>query len=86
MAWCGPGAGNGDFEARADAAAALLIAFGVVQGMEILKRALTQLLLYYTRFLDVVKRHCREHATLSRDMVNIPSLIAEIKKYSRTFA
>jgi len=54
-------------------------------GMEILKRTLTQLLLYYTRFLDAVKKHCAESGTLSRDMVNIPSIIAEIKKYSRTF-
>jgi len=54
-------------------------------GMEILKRTLTQLLLYYTRFLDLIKRYCNESSTLSRDMVNIPSIIAEIKKYSRTF-
>lgn len=48
-------------------------------------RTLTQLLLYYTRLLDVLKKHCPEHGALAGDMVNIPSIIAEIKKYSRTF-
>ena len=52
---------------------------------EILKRCLTQLLLYYTRMLDRIKKYCPESAELARDLVNIPSIIAEIKKYSRTF-
>jgi len=54
-------------------------------GMEILKRTLTQMLLYYTRFLDLVKKFCPEAASLASTMVHIPSIIAEIKQYSRTF-
>ncbi|CAA6668604.1 unnamed protein product [Spirodela intermedia] len=41
-------------------------------GMEILKAALTQLLLYYTRLSEC-------------DLVSISSILYEIKKYSRTF-
>eukprot|EP00899_Mesostigma_viride_P022961 jgi/Mesvir1/384/Mv11278-RA.2 len=50
-------------------------------GLEILKAALTQLLLYYTRFLDIMKRAGVTH----KDAVTIPSIMYEIKKYSRTF-
>ena len=48
-------------------------------------RCLTQLLLYYTRFLDIIKKYCADSGALSGRMVNIPSIIAEIKKYARTF-
>ncbi|KAF7066084.1 hypothetical protein CFC21_072130 [Triticum aestivum] len=53
-------------------------------GMEILKAALTQLLLYYTRLTECVKRvNCG--SALNKDLVSISSILYEIKKYSRTF-
>ncbi|KAM3276093.1 hypothetical protein ACQJBY_044468 [Aegilops geniculata] len=53
-------------------------------GMEILKAALTQLLLYYTRLTECVKRVSGGSA-LNKDLVSISSILYEIKKYSRTF-
>ncbi|PKU82450.1 hypothetical protein MA16_Dca005455 [Dendrobium catenatum] len=53
-------------------------------GMEILKAALTQLLLYYTRLSENVKKITGGSA-LNKDLVSISSILYEIKKYSRTF-
>ncbi|XBH70706.1 vacuolar protein sorting-associated protein 52 A [Aegilops tauschii subsp. strangulata] len=53
-------------------------------GMEILKAALTQLLLYYTRLTECVKR-VNGGSVLNKDLVSISSILYEIKKYSRTF-
>ncbi|KQK21279.1 vacuolar protein sorting-associated protein 52 A isoform X2 [Brachypodium distachyon] len=53
-------------------------------GMEILKAALTQLLLYYTRLTECVKR-INGGSALNKDLVSISSILYEIKKYSRTF-
>ncbi|KAI4989837.1 vacuolar protein sorting-associated protein 52 A [Hordeum vulgare subsp. vulgare] len=53
-------------------------------GMEILKAALTQLLLYYTRLTECVKR-VNGGSALNKDLVSISSILYEIKKYSRTF-
>lgn len=53
-------------------------------GMEILKAALTQLLLYYTRLSECVKKISGGSA-LNKDLVSISSILYEIKKYSRTF-
>jgi len=53
-------------------------------GMEILKHVLTQLLLYYTRFIDIVKKLYGPNA-FQADLVTIPSIMHEIKKYSRSF-
>jgi vacuolar protein sorting-associated protein 52 len=53
-------------------------------GMEILKAALTQLLLYYTRLTECVKK-INGGATHNKDLVSISSILYEIKKYSRTF-
>ncbi|KAL7238032.1 hypothetical protein ACSBR2_004182 [Camellia fascicularis] len=53
-------------------------------GMEILRAALTQLLLYYTRLSDCIKRIVGGTA-LNKDLVSISSIMYEIKKYSRTF-
>jgi len=53
-------------------------------GMEILKHVLTQLLLYYTRFLDILKKLHGPNA-FQKDLVAIPTIMHEIKKYSRTF-
>ncbi|KAM7511463.1 hypothetical protein LguiB_010338 [Lonicera macranthoides] len=55
-----------------------------VCGMEILRAALTQLLLYYTRFTDCMKRVAGGSA-LNKDLISIPSIMYEIRKYSRTF-
>ncbi|XXG58298.1 hypothetical protein AAC387_Pa04g0641 [Persea americana] len=53
-------------------------------GMEILRAALTQLLLYYTRLSDCIKR-IEGGSLLNKDLVSISSIMYEIKKYSRTF-
>ncbi|PIA44168.1 hypothetical protein AQUCO_01700052v1 [Aquilegia coerulea] len=53
-------------------------------GMEILRAALTQLLLYYTRLSDCIKR-VPGGSALNKDLVSISSIMYEIKKYSRTF-
>ncbi|KAL5845621.1 hypothetical protein ACOSQ3_009145 [Xanthoceras sorbifolium] len=53
-------------------------------GMEILRAALTQLLLYYTRLSDCIKRIAGGSA-LNKDLVSISSIMYEIRKYSRTF-
>ncbi|KAL0359685.1 UNVERIFIED_CONTAM: Vacuolar protein sorting-associated protein 52 A [Sesamum angustifolium] len=53
-------------------------------GMEILRAALTQLLLYYTRLSDCMKRIAGGSA-LNKDLVSISSIMYEIRKYSRTF-
>ncbi|GAB2298374.1 Vacuolar protein sorting-associated protein 52 [Dionaea muscipula] len=51
-------------------------------GMEILRTTLTQLLLYYTRFTDLVRKI---PGVSSGKLVTISTIIHEIKKYSRTF-
>ncbi|KAH9304263.1 hypothetical protein KI387_008667, partial [Taxus chinensis] len=48
-------------------------------GMEILKAALTQLLLYYTRLSDCIKRIGGSSA-LNKELVSISSIMYEIKK------
>ena len=53
-------------------------------GMEILRAAMTQLLLYYTRLSDCIKR-IDGGSALNKDLLSIPSIMYEIKKYSRTF-
>lgn len=53
-------------------------------GMEILRAALTQLLLYYTRLSDCIKR-IEGGSSMNKDLVSISSIMYEIKKYSRTF-
>ncbi|XP_016509227.1 vacuolar protein sorting-associated protein 52 A-like isoform X2 [Nicotiana tabacum] len=53
-------------------------------GMDILRAALTQLLLYYTRLSDCIKR-INSGSTLNKDLVSISSIMYEIRKYSRTF-
>ena len=54
-------------------------------GMEILKQVLTQLLLYYQRFLDIVQKSNLASGPVSKDIVSIPSILYEVKKYSRSF-
>eukprot|EP00475_Leptophrys_vorax_P004587 TRINITY_DN12741_c0_g1_i1.p1 TRINITY_DN12741_c0_g1~~TRINITY_DN12741_c0_g1_i1.p1 ORF type:complete len:645 (+),score=61.37 TRINITY_DN12741_c0_g1_i1:243-1937(+) len=55
-----------------------------VCGMDILRAALTQLLLYYTRLSDCLKR-VEGGGALMKDVVSIPSIMYEIRKYSLTF-
>ncbi|KDO26347.1 hypothetical protein SPRG_08421 [Saprolegnia parasitica CBS 223.65] len=50
-------------------------------GMEILKQVLTQLLLYYTRFLELGKKAGRA----TTEIVTTQEILYEIKKYSRSF-
>ena len=54
-------------------------------GMEILKQVLTQLLLYYTRFLDLVKTAYPQGAPFAQYILSIPTLMNEIKNFSRNF-
>lgn len=55
-------------------------------GMEILKQVLTQLLLYYTRFQDLVKRgYPNRPPAFAREIVSTATILMEIKRYSRTF-
>ena len=52
-------------------------------GLEILKQVLTQLLLYYTRFQDIIRKCFRGKAPdFCKDFVNTASILAEIKKYA----
>lgn len=55
-------------------------------GMEILKQVLTQLLLYYTRFVEIVKRsYGQRQPPFGSDIVTTQEILYEIKKYSRSF-
>lgn len=52
-------------------------------GMEILKQVLTQLLLYYTRFQDIIRKIWRgKPPPFSKDLVSTTLILAEIKKYA----
>ncbi len=46
---------------------------------------LTQLLLYYTRFLDLVKAVYPSGAPFSKFALSIPTLMGEIRNFSRSF-
>ena len=52
-------------------------------GMEILKQVLTQLLLYYTRFQDIIKKCLPKAPAFARDIVSTATILMEIKRYSR---
>lgn len=51
-------------------------------GMEILKHCLTQLLLYYTRFQDIIRKVWKKSAPFAKDLVSTNVILAEIKKYA----
>lgn len=52
-------------------------------GMEILKQVLTQLLLYYTRFQDIIRKVWRSKTpSFCKDLVSTSVILAEIKKYA----
>lgn len=51
--------------------------------MEILKQVLTQLLLYYTRFHDIIRKVWRNKPpAFCKDLVPTNLILAEIKKYA----
>ncbi len=54
-------------------------------GMEILKQVLTQLLLYYTRFQDIIKKSFTRPPSFTKDIISTATILMEIKKYSRAF-
>jgi len=54
-------------------------------GQDILKQVLTQLLLYYTRFLDIVKSAYPQGAPFAQFILSIPTLMNEIRTFSRNF-
>lgn len=52
-------------------------------GMEILKQVLTQLLLYYTRFQDIIRKVWRSKPpSFCKDLVSTSVILGEIKKYA----
>lgn len=53
-------------------------------GRQVLQAAMTQLLLYYTRLLELLKRCGPDGASLLRDAVTVPSIMYEIKRYNRS--
>ena len=53
-------------------------------GREVLKAAMTQLLLYYTRLLELLRRSGGDGSALARDAVTVQSIMYEIKRYNRT--
>jgi len=54
-------------------------------GMDVLKQVLTQMLLYYTRFLDLVKEMFPNGAPFAQYILSISTLMNEIKNFSRNF-
>jgi len=53
-------------------------------GTEILKQVLAELVKYYARFLEIIKR-CYKSPPFARHMVDIDVIMEEMKKYSRSF-
>jgi vacuolar protein sorting-associated protein 52 len=52
-------------------------------GMEILKHCLTQLLLYYTRFQDIIRKAWKKSQPhFTKDLVSTNVILAEIKRYA----
>jgi hypothetical protein len=49
---------------------------------DVLQASMTQLLLYYTRLLELLKKQGPEGAALAREAVNIPAIMYEIKALS----
>ena len=54
-------------------------------GQDILKQVLTQLLLYYTRFLDLVKTAYPNGAPFAKYILALNTLMSEIRNFSRNF-
>ena len=55
-------------------------------GTDILKQVLTQLTMYYARFQDIIKKsYPRKPPPFAKDVVAIPTIMQEIRKFSRSF-
>ena len=54
-------------------------------GVEIIKQVSTQLLLYYGRFQDIIKRAFVRPPPFVKDIITTNTILQEIKKYSRAF-
>lgn len=50
---------------------------------DVLQASMTQLLLYYTRMLELLKRQGPEGSALAREAVNIPAIMYEIKSFRK---
>lgn len=53
-------------------------------GRDVLQASMTQLLKYYTRILELLKKQGPEGLSLAKDAVNIPSIMYEIKRITKT--
>ncbi|GLC44043.1 hypothetical protein PLESTB_000222700 [Pleodorina starrii] len=53
-------------------------------GRDVLQASMTSLLKYYTRFLELLKRQGADGLTLVREAVNVPSIMYEIKRITKT--
>ncbi|KAG1668944.1 hypothetical protein FOA52_000988 [Chlamydomonas sp. UWO 241] len=51
---------------------------------DVLQASMTALLKYYTRMLELVKHQGPEGAAMARDAVNVPSIMYEIKRISKS--
>ena len=56
-----------------------------VNGVEVLKQVFMQLLLYYTRFQEIVRKNGGGDVPFAGDFVPTATILDEIKKYSRIF-
>ena len=56
-----------------------------VNGVEVLKQVFMQLLLYYTRFQEIVRKNGGGDVPFASDFVPTATILDEIKKYSRIF-
>lgn len=48
-------------------------------------QVLTQLLLYYTRFQEIIRKSWRRPPAFSKDLVSTSAILKEIKTYSRSY-
>lgn len=56
------------------------------RGVEISRKVLTRLLLYYTRFLEIAdKMHAAHRVRFVSEKVDVQSVVHEVKKYNRSF-
>ncbi|GIL58131.1 hypothetical protein Vafri_12985 [Volvox africanus] len=53
-------------------------------GRDVLQASMTSLLKYYTRFLELLKRQGADGLMLVREAVNVPSIMYEIKRITKT--
>jgi hypothetical protein len=51
--------------------------------LAVLQASMTQLLLYYTRMLELLKKQGPEGTALAREVVNIPAIMYEIKRITK---